>query len=143
MTKQPQTLKVGAFRYDTTRALFDGDVRVEGQNDVALASADTLPPIFAAITNGESDVSELGLTFYLRSLEDAAGPVADPDLIAIPAFPARVFRHSCVFVNTRAGIHSPADLADKTIGEFGVYGQDSGIWAKGILSDDYGFDPAS
>lgn len=52
-----------------------------------------------------------------------------------------VFRHSCVFVNIESGITSAADLAGKTIGEFGVYGQDSGVWAKGILMDEFGFRP--
>jgi 4,5-dihydroxyphthalate decarboxylase len=52
-----------------------------------------------------------------------------------------VFRHSCVFVNCHAGITAPQDLAGRTIGEFGIYGQDSGVWAKGILADDYGFRP--
>jgi 4,5-dihydroxyphthalate decarboxylase len=52
-----------------------------------------------------------------------------------------VFRHSCVFVNASAGIRSAADLTGRTIGEFGIYGQDSGVWAKGILADEYGFRP--
>jgi hypothetical protein len=59
----------------------------------------------------------------------------------LPIFPNRVFRHSSVFVNTHSGITEPGDLAGKTIGEFGFYGQDSGVWAKGILADEYGFKP--
>jgi hypothetical protein len=31
-----------------------------------------------------------------------------------------------MFVNTSSGIDEPEDLAGKTIGEFGTYGQDSG-----------------
>lgn len=87
------------------------------------------------MSDREFDVSELGLTFYLRTL-DRDGP-----FVAIPVFPNRVFQHSCVYVNTAGGIHGPDDLAEKAIGEFGVYGQDSGVWAKGILSDEYGFEP--
>ena len=30
---------------------------------------------------------------------------------------------------------------DRTIGEFGVWGQDPGVWMKGILGDDHGFRP--
>lgn len=138
-----QSPRLAAFRYDTTRALLDGEVRVDGADDVTVSTADALPQIFAAILGGQVDVAELGLTFYLRSLEDERGPIADPELIALPVFPARIFRHSCVFVNTHAGIDGPADLAGRTIGEWGVYGQDSGIWAKGVLTDDYGFDPAA
>jgi len=59
----------------------------------------------------------------------------------LPIFPNRVFRHSCVFVNTQSGITEPGDLVGRIIGEFGTYGQDSGVWAKGILMDEYGFKP--
>lgn len=127
-------LKVGAFGYDTTRALFDGSVTVDGF-DATFSSRRTLPDVFKSLLDGTFDVSEFGMTFYLRSLE------AGTPFVAIPAFPNRVFRHSCVFVNRRSGITSPQDLFGKMIGEFGVYGQDSGVWAKGILTDEFGFRP--
>ena len=128
-------LRVGAFRYDTTKALFDGTVTVDGAR-AAMETAATLPEIFRRLIRGrEFDVAELGLTFYLRTLD------LDAPFIAIPAFPNRVFRHSSVYVSTASGITGPQDLTGKTIGEFGVYGQDSGVWAKGILMDEYGFKP--
>jgi hypothetical protein len=131
-------LKVGCLQYDTTRALFDGAVSV-GEFDTQMFTAATVPEIFARMMRDrEFDVSELGLTFYLRALEN------DPDelpYVAIPVFPNRIFRHSCIFVNTDSGIESPEDLVGRRIGEFGVYGQDSGVWAKGILMDEYGFKP--
>ncbi|MHA3703218.1 4,5-dihydroxyphthalate decarboxylase [Jatrophihabitans sp. YIM 134969] len=132
-----RTLTMATGPYDTTRALFDGSVHVEGV-DVTMRSAATLPDIFRAMMRGrEFDVAELGWTWYLREF----GP--DTPYLALPVFPNRVFRHSCVFVNRNAGIEGPADLVGKTIGEWGMYGQDSGVWAKGVLSDDFGFDPAA
>ncbi len=128
-------LNIACFQYDTTRALFDGSVTVD-DTDVAMHTAATLPEIFQRMMVGrEFDVSELGMTFYLRLLDSG-----DDSFVALPAFPNRVFRHSCVFVNAASGITEPADLVDKTIGEFGTYGQDSGVWAKGILADEYGFE---
>ncbi len=129
-------LRIGAFRYDTTQALFDGSVTVAGVGRTTMSTAATLPEIFERIARGDGvDVSEFGLTFLLRALDQGV------PFVAIPAFPCRVFRHSCVFVNPGSGIAEPADLVGKTIGEFGVYGQDSGVWAKGILADEYGFRP--
>ncbi|MEV0473110.1 4,5-dihydroxyphthalate decarboxylase [Streptomyces prunicolor] len=125
---------IASFRYDTTRPLFDGTVAFDGL-DATLHTASTIPEIFAGLTAGRFDVAEFGLTYYLRALDAGA------ELVALPVFPNRVFRHSCVFVNTHKGIRGPEDLADRTIGEFGMYGQDSGVWAKGILSDEYGFAP--
>ncbi|BBJ45738.1 4,5-dihydroxyphthalate decarboxylase [Streptomyces antimycoticus] len=128
-------LRIGTFRYDTTQALFDGTAEIPGVSNVEMATGATLPEVFRLLLDGEVDVAEFGMTFYLRALEREA------DVVALPAFPNRVFRHSCVFVNRDSGISGPADLVGRTIGEFGVYGQDSGVWAKGILMDEYGFRP--
>jgi 4,5-dihydroxyphthalate decarboxylase len=46
-----------------------------------------------------------------------------------------------IFARLIRRITEPSDLAGTTIGEFGTYGQDSGVWAKGILADEYGFKP--
>ncbi|MEC3917890.1 4,5-dihydroxyphthalate decarboxylase [Nocardia sp. CDC160] len=128
-------LTIGCFQYDTTRALFDGSVRLEGA-DVTMATAATLPELFERLIRAsEFDIAELGLTFYLRLLETGL------PYVALPIFPNRVFRHSCVFVNVHCGITDPTHLSGRVIGEFGIYGQDSGVWAKGILSDEYGFRP--
>ena len=128
-------LTIGSFRYDTTEALFAGDVGVEGAS-VELRTARTIPEIFRRVlVDQEFDVAELGMTFYLRTLSP------DSPYVAIPVFPNRIFRHSCVFVGTEAGIGSPADLVGQRIGEFGMYSQDSGIWAKGVLMDEHGFRP--
>lgn len=130
------TLRIGCFPYDTTRALFDRTATAGGFG-YTMETAGTLPEIFERVIRGEElDVAELGLTFYLRLLETGL------PYVALPIFPNRVFRHSAVFVNTRSGITGPGDLVDKTIGEFGMYGQDPGVWIKGILMDEYGFDPA-
>ncbi|MFI6166179.1 ABC transporter substrate-binding protein [Nocardia sp. NPDC051052] len=128
-------LTIGGFRYDTTAALFDGSVTVRGARSTSMSTAATLPEIFQRVVDDEVDVSEFGLTFLLRALDQGV------PLVAIPAFPVRVFRHSAVFVNVGSGITGPADLVGKTIGEFGVYGQDPGVWIKGILADEYGFRP--
>jgi hypothetical protein len=128
-------LTIGCFQYDTTRALFDGSVSIDG-TDVTMETTATLPELFGRLIRGnEFDAAELGLTFYLRLLETGL------PYVALPVFPNRVFRHSCVFVNVHSDITRPGDLAGKTIGEFGFYGQDSGVWAKGILMDEYGFKP--
>lgn len=126
-------LDIAVTRYDHTRALFDGSVPFDGVD--ATLHSPAIPEIFAGLASGRYDVAEFGLTHYLRALD------AGTDLIAIPVFPARVFRHASVFVNTSTGITGPADLVGRTIGEFGMYGQDSGIWAKGILAEDHGFAP--
>jgi 4,5-dihydroxyphthalate decarboxylase len=79
------------------------------------------------------DVSELGMTYFLRTLRGAESP-----FLAIPVFLVRSFRHNAIYINKASGIVRPQDLAGKRIGELGVYGHDAGVMPKGILSDEYG-----
>ena len=124
-------ITLACWNYDRTRALMDGTVRPEGV-DLTYRMAFVAEIFERMVRNKEFEVSELGLTFYLRSLE-----LEDPPFIAIPVFPLRFFRHAAVFVNTASGIASPKDLAGKKVGELLCYGHDSGIWSKGIFKDDY------
>ena len=130
-------LNVGLWHYEHVRALLDGTVAIEGV-DATFESGRIVSDIFEnMVRNRKYDVSELGLTFYLRTLDlDEESPFT-----AIPVFPNRRFRHSAIYVNTNSGITSPKDLVGKTIGEFATYGHDAGIWPKGILSDDFGVTP--
>jgi 4,5-dihydroxyphthalate decarboxylase len=82
------------------------------------------------------DVSELGMTYFLRGLEAGESP-----FLAIPVFPVRSFRHGAIYVNKASGITRPEDLAGKRIGELALYGHDAGVTPKGILSDDFGVRP--
>lgn len=129
-------LTIGCSRYDHVRALFDGSVRIEGV-DATFEDAKIVSDIFEKMVREHAyGVSELGLTFYLRTLE-----LEDPPFVAIPIFPNRQFRHSAIFINRASGIERPEDLAGKTIGEFGIFGHDAGVWPKGMLADDYGVTP--
>lgn len=124
---------LACWDYDRTRALFDGRVKPEGI-ELDLWSTHNVGEIMERmIRHRQFDVSELGITYYLRTLE-----LANPPFIAIPVFPNRFFRHSAVFVNTTKGIRSPGDLPGRRVGELQRYGHDAGIWAKGALGDDFG-----
>ena len=129
-------LKVAFWDYDRTRALADGTVKIDGV-DATFHSARIVSEIFEGmIRQREFDVSELGMTYYLRTLD-----FDDPPFIALPVFPNRSFRHSAIYVNVASGIKKPQDLVGKQVGEFAIYGHDAGVWPKGILSDEYGVTP--
>ena len=129
-------LKIACWNYDHARAFRDGTVEFDGV-DATFESGRFVSDIFESMVGQHAyDVSELGLTFYLRTLD-----LDDPPFIAIPVFPNRQFRHSAIFVNTSSGINKPQDLAGKTVGELGTYGHDAGVWPKGILSDDFDVTP--
>jgi 4,5-dihydroxyphthalate decarboxylase len=82
------------------------------------------------------DISELGMTYFLRTFKDGESP-----FVAIPVFPNRAFRHSAVYINKASGITKPADLNGKTIGELALYSHDAGLIPKGIMTEEFGFKP--
>lgn len=139
MKRQTMTAKrisVATYRYDNTEALFDGSVAIDGV-DATFHTDRIVTEIFGRmIRDQEFDVSELGWTYYLRTLD-----FDDPPFLALPVFPNRQFRHSAIYVNNESGIQEPKDLAGKVVGEFAMYGHDAGFWPKGILSDEFGVTP--
>lgn len=116
--------------YDRTQPLIDGTVRPEGLELNWL----TLPhhEIWTRMLNYyEFDASELSLSSYL-----IARTLGRP-LIAIPVFPARAFRHSCIFINTQGGIREPRDLMGRRVG-LAEFQQTATVWVRGILQHEYG-----
>ena len=105
-------LDIAFWNYDRTRLLADGTVKIDGV-DAAFHSARIVPEIFEAMIRKRAyDVSELGMTYFLRTFENGRSP-----FLAIPVFPVRSFRHGAVYINKASGIARPEDLAGKRIGE--------------------------
>jgi 4,5-dihydroxyphthalate decarboxylase len=129
-------LNLACWDYDRTRALADGRVAVDGieLNYIPLPVEETF---FRMLRFREFDAAELSLSSYSVSLLRD-----DPAFIAIPVFPSRFFRHSCIFVSAKSGIRTPADLVGKRVG-VPEYQMTAPVWIRGILQDEYGVDPAS
>jgi 4,5-dihydroxyphthalate decarboxylase len=62
-----------------------------------------------------------------------------PEIICVPVFLSRVFRHSAIYV--REGIKTPKDLEGKRVG-IPEWAQTAGIYVRGMLQHDYGVDLA-
>ncbi|HEX9396797.1 MAG TPA: 4,5-dihydroxyphthalate decarboxylase [Burkholderiales bacterium] len=62
-----------------------------------------------------------------------------PDIIALPVFVSRVFRHSSIYVAKGAGIRRPTDLEGRRVG-VPEWSQTAGIYARGMLAHEYGVD---
>lgn len=127
-------LTLAAGHYDRTEALRDGRVRPEGIELTYLMLR--VEEIFWRVAQyREFDAAEFSLGGYLVRL----GRGAD-DLVAIPVFPSRCFRHSGIFVHAASGIERPQDLRGKRVG-VPEYQMTAAVWVRGILSDDYGVRP--
>ena len=124
-------LTLACWDYDRTRALIDGTVRPDGieLNYLALPVEETF---FRMLRNREFDCAEMSLSSYCASLHGE-----NPPFIAIPVFPSRFFRHSCIFVSAKSGVRKPEDLKGKRVG-VPEYQMTAPVWIRGILADDYG-----
>jgi len=129
-------LTLACWDYDRTRALADGRVAPEGI-DLNFLPLHVEETFFRMLRNREFDVAEMSLSSYCVSLTRE-----DPAFVAIPVFPSRFFRHSCIFVSAKSGISEPKDLIGKRIG-VPEYQMTAPVWIRGVLSDEYGVDPAS
>jgi 4,5-dihydroxyphthalate decarboxylase len=124
-------LSLACWNYDRTRALADGRVRVDGV-DLNYLSLPVEETFFRMLRYREFDAAEMSLSSYVMSLfsDDP------PPFVAIPVFPSRSFRHSCIFVNRKSGIREPRDLIGKKVGS-PEYQLTAPVWIRGILSDEY------
>ncbi len=82
----------------------------------------------------EFDVTEMAITTYM-----SARAYGKP-FTALPIFLVRGFHHGAIAVNTNAGIRHPKDLEGRRVGVNRGYTVTTGVWARGILHDEYGVD---
>ncbi len=124
-------LTLACWDYDRTRALMDGTVAPDGIELVYL-NQPVEETFFRMMRYREFDCSEMSLSSYVASLQ-----ADNPPFIAIPVFPSRFFRHSCVFVSAKSGIRKPEELKGRRVG-VPEYQMTAPVWIRGILSDDHG-----
>jgi 4,5-dihydroxyphthalate decarboxylase len=124
-------LSLACWDYDRTRALLEDRIPIDGieLNYLNLPVEETF---FRMLRGREFDIAELSLSSYTVSLFRE-----NPPFIAIPVFPSRYFRHSCIYIHRGSGIRSPKDLIGKRVGT-PEYQMTAPVWIRGILSDEYG-----
>jgi 4,5-dihydroxyphthalate decarboxylase len=109
----------------------DGSIQPDGieLNSLDMPVEETF---FRMLRHKEFEVAELSMSSYTVSLHSEARP-----FVAIPIFPSRFFRHSCIYVNADSGIKEAKDLIGKRIGN-PEYQMTAPVWIRGILQDHYG-----
>ena len=127
--KLPLTLACGL--YDRTLPLYDGSVTVEGV-DLKVVRMENAELFRRQARDAEFDVAEFSVATY--TILHTQG---DRRMIALPVFPSRRFRHGNMYVNTRAGIRAPGDLAGKRMGA-SEFQQTAAVWMRGLLQHEYG-----
>ncbi|TWF82013.1 4,5-dihydroxyphthalate decarboxylase [Pseudonocardia hierapolitana] len=123
-------------------------IRTQGANE-ALKSGEVTPrgfrfefeevPVLASafrrmVRELAYDVSEMAVTTYLVAKEHGV------ELTALPVFLARGLHHGVIQVATAGGIRHPKDLEGRRVGVDRGYTVTTGVWARSILSEEYGVD---
>ena len=124
-------LSLACWNYDRTRGLLEGRIKPDGI-DLTYLNMPVEETFFRMLRHREFDVAELSLSSYTVSLFKE-----QKSFIAIPVFPSRVVRHSCIYVNAKSGIREPKDLIGRKVGN-PEYQMTAPVWIRGILQDEYG-----
>ena len=80
------------------------------------------------------DVCEMSLTTYLCARAHGKR------FIGLPIFLVRGFHHGAVLTSMNAGIRHPKELEGRRVGVNRGYTVTTGVWARGILQDEFGVD---
>ncbi|KPI11559.1 hypothetical protein OK074_2891 [Actinobacteria bacterium OK074] len=128
-----QQLSVVLGEYPHGRALLDGEVPVAGYRIEPIEVRPVIAAYRRMIRALEFDVCELAPVSYLMARQEGV------PLTAIPVFLNRRFHHGDVQCAAGSGIRVPRDLEGRRVG-VRAYSVSTGVWVRGILSDEYGVD---
>jgi 4,5-dihydroxyphthalate decarboxylase len=124
-------LTLACWNYDRTRPLLDGRVKPEGI-DLDIQLLRPRQTFQRMLDDQEFQVSELSLASYTALKGRGACP-----FVAIPVALSKIFRHSCIYVRTGAGINKPEDLKGKRVGT-SQYSSTALTYMRGMLQHEYG-----
>ncbi len=130
----PPTLKTVTRTQGNNAAIKDGSVNPAGFT-FALEEVPVLVHAFRRMVRTlEFDVCEMALTTYLCAREHGVR------FTALPIFLVRAFHHGAILKNIKTGIRAPKDLEGRKVGVNRGYTVTTGVWARGILQEEYGVD---
>lgn len=120
--------------YDHVRDVVDGRIPIEGAEPLFIQLP--IPEMFGRfVGSGDWDVSEMSFAQY--GTMRASG---DDRIVGIPVFPSRMYRHTAIYVRADR-IKAPQDLPGSRVG-IPTWANSAGVWARGMLSDMHGIQPA-
>jgi 4,5-dihydroxyphthalate decarboxylase len=133
MMNIPLTLAISP--YDHVRDLLGGEVRAAGLDIVPLELP--IEEIFYRFTKfREWHASEMSFGKVISLMAEER-----PEIVCIPVFVSRVFRHSAIYLRADSKIKTAKDLEGRRVG-IPEWAQTAGIYMRGMLQHEYGVDLA-
>jgi 4,5-dihydroxyphthalate decarboxylase len=125
-------LSLAISDYVHTRDVADGRIKPVGieliVNDLSFEQA-----AFRFGANREFDISEFSLANFCAIVSAPGGG----DIVGLPVFPSRVFRHSSIYIGEKSGIRSASELKGRTVG-IPQWSQTATVYVRGFLQHDAG-----
>lgn len=118
------------------RALLSGEIEIAGYAFEHVAVTPLVAGFRRMVRELAFDVCEMALTTYLCAREHGAA------FTALPIFLVRGLHHEAIIRPAGAEL-SPTDLAGQVVGVNRGYTVTTGVWARGLLADEFGLDPGS
>ena len=134
----PIKLTLGLALTPRTRALFDGSVQPEGIQLRCESQfgegLDNTGARHRAILGGATDGGECSTSSLILARMRGAS------LRGLPVFPARQFRHRCIFCPATSTLSHPSELKGKRVIAH-RYNATTAVWLRALLQDEYGVAP--
>jgi 4,5-dihydroxyphthalate decarboxylase len=124
-------LTLACWDYDRTRPLIDGRVKPAGI-DLDILILRPRQSFQRMLDRQEFQLSELSLASYTTLKARGNCP-----FVAVPVALSKIFRHSCIYLRTDAGIHTPQDLRGKRVGT-SQWSSTGLCFMRGMLQHDFG-----
>jgi 4,5-dihydroxyphthalate decarboxylase len=129
-----QPLKIALGNYGLTKPLKEGRVPSGRLNLEYVEIKEIVPAMRRMCRNLEYDICEMAFTTYV------CARVAGLPFTAVPVFVTRNFHHWAISINAKSGIRQPKDLEGREVAVNRGYTVTTGLWARGILQNEYGVD---
>jgi 4,5-dihydroxyphthalate decarboxylase len=110
--------------------LYSREVQPDGL-DFRFMPVESPAALLERLVAGELDAAEWSSSNAL-----ARSALSDQPFVAIPAFPARAFRHATIFVSRDSRVVSPRQLEGRRVG-VPSFTMTAAIWIRGLLQHEY------
>jgi len=123
------------MRYDITMPILEGRVPIDGVKLKPVKSSSMINREDPKMKAGEFGLCDLNIGYWLPAIE------AGWEIVALPVFSKRKPVFQLIFTHADSGVETPKDLEGKRVGSR-TYRTALTVWARGLLHDRYGVDPA-
>lgn len=132
-TTTPRQISYAGHLSDRVHAIYTGEVQPQGFRVRFLE----LPPVeaFQKVLTGKVDTGEMSLSTHIIRIARN-----EDNLVGLPIFPSRTFRHRAMYVKADSSIRGLGDVRGRRVG-VPHYHMTAAVWVRGLLQDDYGITP--